>query len=524
MSESFSSEPEAKKGGAADAERTGEFEMVQEAPMFDWDGKKGCTCCGCLSYVLQVIAVAAGCGSFLFGFNLSLLNTSVNTIARDFKWCDYEGITDCSAATNYTAFVQTGVFIGAAIGSMTAGNFLFLGRRMCLLLSMSIFAFGIITSCVASAFPTLVWARLVVGYAVGVVSFICPMYIAEMSPADRRGTYGVLHQLAITVGIFVGVLIGLPFGSPGEDLTDEELREWELSTFDKIWWRVMLGLGIIPTVMSSYLLFKTYKFETPHYYVENRRMKDAEVLMKLLYNKDDVMTELMEIEKGYQDAKAAKDAGLSCGSAMGDSEYRWVIIVGCTLSAFQQLSGINVFITGSNELFADAGLDGTMVTVMSTILTLVNVLMTFPSLYLIEAMGRKSLMLMGTIGQLIGVLPGAIMMWIMDDDHTPTQWVSIVGAIVFIVFFAVAYGPVLWVFLFEIYPAEIKGVAAGTATGFNWIFSIVMVFSASYLSLKISYTIFAALNAIAVVCVITMMKETKGRSMDDSPYITKGRH
>eukprot|EP01070_Trichotokara_eunicae_P008941 Trichotokara_eunicae@DN5920_c0_g1_i4.p1 len=210
---------------------------------------------------------------------------------------------------------------------------------------------------------------------------------------------------------------------------------------------------------------------------------------------------------------------------MRDRDYRRVILVACLLSAFQQLGGINVFIASSNKLFEQAGMDSGTQTMLSTLMTALNVVMTFPSLYLIEKMGRRSLLLMGCIGQTIGMLPATIMYWTTsDEDDDVVNVLAIIGVFVFIFFFAVAYGPVLWVYLFEIFPTEIRGSAAAAATGMNWIASIAMVYlGAMSDENKINYTIFSAMLILSVLIVAFLMKETKGRALEDSPYLSAAR-
>lgn len=472
------------------------------------------------------LVLCAAAGSFLFGFNVSLLNTSMGAISRELHWCGLDADDGCNKAKVMKAFISTAVFIGAACGAMTSGRFISFGRRLLLLLCMLVFIIGIVSSCTANSFSALLWARLVVGYGVGVVSVIVPTYMSEVSPKEKRGSYGVFHQLFITVGIFIAVLIGLPFHIPPSkpdstsSLQDiEKYANWKLPTFDKVWWRVMLGLGIIPVLLVMFLLMFVYTFETPHYYVERREYGNAEDLLKALLSKEDVQEDLQDIKKSVEEGEKAKEQGMGLMAALKVPVYRHVILVGCLLSVFQQFSGINVFMASSNKLFSDAGLDAKLVTIMSTILTFVNMLMTFPAIPLIERLGRKTLLLGGCIGMFVSTVPGAICLWV-DDKAKWATWIACIGAIVYIIFFAVSYGPILWVYLFEIYPIEIKGSAAGLATAVNWIGGIVMVFVSNFIDTKINYTIFAAMTAVAIVLVATLMRETKGRSLEHSPFMT----
>ncbi|EZG68923.1 sugar transporter [Gregarina niphandrodes] len=500
----------------------------------DWSSPFKTCWCGCFSFMMQLILVAA-CGSFLFGFNISLLNTAIGHIAWELEWCDWRGgtedVTDCTAYKNYNAFISTAVFIGAAIGSMTGGVFMAFGRRGMILLSMAVFVFGIVSSCCANSFSALLWARLVCGYAVGLVSVCCPCYMSEITPPAVRGKYGVFHQLFVTVGILVGTLIGLPIAlkcpipnlsdQPAVNINGKVVRPIpDIEVFAKVWWRVMLGIGIIPVIFTSYLLGFVYTFETPYYYVEKGQIRDAQELLKKITKKSDVTEELTEIRQNVDEAMKAQEAGMTLGQAWKSrSDYRWVIFIGCLLAAFQQLGGINVFIASSNKLFQDAGLSGKWPTIMSNIMNLVNCVMTLPAVPLIERLGRRTLMIIGTVGMTIAVGPAAICYLALEDGSKVTQWLAIIGCIVFIIFFAATYGPILWVYLFEIYPIEIKGSAAGAATAVNWIAGIIMVFVTAYLDNKESYMIFFIMCGVSAVIVFLWMKETKGRQLGDSPFV-----
>eukprot|EP01071_Lankesteria_metandrocarpae_P009397 Lankesteria_metandrocarpae@DN5188_c0_g1_i3.p1 len=494
---------------------------------YDWQSPNkfwyGLLCfggCG-MNYTTQCVLAAVCTGSLVFGLNLSLLNTSIGTIGGQFLWCGYEGYRGCNDFKWYSAFVQVGVFVGAAIGAMTAGNFVKrLGCRRVFYMADVIVAIGICLSCYAKAFNFLVVARLVVGVGVGVLAVSVPTYISEVTPPSKRGSYGVLHQLLITFGILIGVLIGLPFSippvaAPGLEQPTTEQRSWELTDFDRIWWRVMLGLGILPIIAQLALFKFVFSAETPYYLIGQKKYSEAYALLKTLAGTPNVQNDFNDIYDSVESSSSA--SGLSLGSIISDKNGRWALFVGTMISALQQLTGINVFITSSNALFADAGLDQDLVTIMSIVLTVVNFLMTFPSIYLIEALGRKMLLLIGTAGMGISVLPGAVWLFV-DPTCTAASWTAIAGAMLFIIFFSVTWGPTVWVYLFEIFPADMKDSAAGFMTAFNWIAGIAMVFAGSWMPTDIGYIVFFVFNVLGFVFVLLFMKETRNITVGQSPF------
>lgn len=545
-----------------------EDRLLQTTELYPWHKFRPSCLCGCFNFVLQLVFVAC-CGSFLFGFNIALLNTAIKAVDSDMKMCgDYSNMgrqlviaqdafpdrstmdlckqlngcveecgvykngeldhikctggytdLDCDSLKWFDACVSCAILIGGAVGSMTGGRFMGRGRRLILVVDMVIFSIGVISSVCANSFSAMMWARLIVGYAVGLASVACPTYMSEITPPEKRGKYGVFHQLLVTVGILIAMVIGLPLQNPKE-------RDylWEPPAFQRFWWRFMLGLGMLPALIGLYLLIAVYDFETPVWYVEQRRYKDAAEILERIYEKQDVQVELNTTIYNVRLGEESKKNGMTFGTALADPEYRWVIFVGVGLAGFQQFGGINVFMTSSSGLFDKAGLDGTMQTVMSIIMAVINVVMTFPTIVLIEKMGRKSLLLSGSAMQFVMVVPAAISYLTEstpDDPRRVTQILAIVAVLGFVTFFAVAFGPVVWVYLFEIYPMEIKDIAAAVATAFNWIAGIVMVFISIVVPNQVSFTLFAVLQLVGTLFVLFFMRETKGRTLGDSPFITK---
>lgn len=297
----------------------------------------------------------------------------------------------------------------------------------------------------------------------------------------------------------------------------------------------MLGLAIFPVMLVTYLLLRVYTFETPHFYIEKGHYADAEMLLRKLLNKQDVTVELKEMTDEIESARRAAAKGMSLREAWSRKEYRFVIFYGCLFAAFQQLVGINVFIASSNDLFLEAGLTGHMPTVMTIIMSFLNCVMAIPAMLIMDKVGRRPLMIVGTVMMTICVLPAAICYYALEEGSDVTMWLALVGCFGFILFFASTYGPVNWVYLFEIFPVEIKDVASGLATACNWTGSIIMVFLGSYLDNRVLFVLFTGecssppndyslspvMCGIGALHIIIWMRETKGRVLGDSPYLNQ---
>lgn len=538
-------------------------EYRQITDLYPWSKFKGAKSCSMFNTVLQLVLLGT-IGAFLFGINMSLLNTSLPMINSEYLNCGRDDIAlrdkygrfspadclkdatcvamcgrfedakdpnilsavrcpggyndlDCKKLKWLNASISTSMLIGAFIGCMTAGKFLKIGRRACMMVCLCIFAFAIVTCVVANSFAALMWGRLAVGLGVGAISVICPAYLSEMTPPDLRGRYGSCFQLGIVIGIFIGNVLGLPLEAP---LEHDDF--WSPPTFQRFWWRFMLGIGILPVLLGLYFFGFTYTFETPMWYAEQGRYQDAAECLRLIHGREDVSKEMADLIDVMKESE--KSEKMSLKMACRDPQLRWVIIFGCLLAAFQQFGGINVFMTSSNDLFKKAGLSATMQTVMSIIMSGINALMTFPTLYLVERMGRRSLLLVGATGQLIAVLPAAILYWTEDNVDYPTdktKWLAIIGVILTVACFAIAYGPILWVYLHEIYPPEIKAAASAAATACNWAAGIVMVFVVIPINNQVAYTLFAGLQLIAVIIIFLGMRETRGLPIGVSPFIKR---
>uniref|UniRef100_A0A8C9LM62 Major facilitator superfamily (MFS) profile domain-containing protein n=1 Tax=Piliocolobus tephrosceles TaxID=591936 RepID=A0A8C9LM62_9PRIM len=353
------------------------------------------------------------------------------------------------------------------------------------------------------------------GFGIGLVTVSVPMYISEMTHKDKKGGYGVLHQLFITFGIFVAVLLGMALGA--EPLADVDTA---LTIFEKIWWRVMLGLPAFVSILGIILLIFFFKEETPYFLFEQGRIEESKAILRKLNGTDNVDEPLAALKEAMEQNEAAKKNSLSLFKALTIPSYRYVILLGCILSAFQQLSGINVLVANSNELYKEIVGKETM-TKISVIMAAINFIMTFPSIYVVEKIGRKTLLLLGCAGIIIAYLPTAVLKTLWKNEYI--DYISIAATFLMIISFAMSYGPVLWIYLHEMFPSEIKDSAASLASLINWLCAICVVFPSDYI-IKISPTIlfyvFAIFTILAFLFIMFFIKETKGNEIGTSPYIT----
>ncbi|GAW79564.1 hexose transporter [Plasmodium gonderi] len=463
-----------------------------------------------LKYVLS-----ACLASFIFGYQVSVLNTIKNFIIVEFGWCENDKF-GCDESTLKSSFLLASVFIGAVAGSGCSGFLVQYGRRLSLLIIYNFFILVSILTSITHHFHTILFSRLLSGFGIGLITVSVPMYISEMTHKDKKGAYGVLHQLFITFGIFIAVLLGMAMGECPEDKS-----KGTLSTFQGVWWRLMFFFPSIISILGIFLLVVFFKEETPYFLFENGKVEESKKILKKIYGTDNIDEPLKAIKDAVDQNEKAKKNSISLLRALQIPSYRYVILLGCILSGLQQFTGINVLVSNSNELYKEF-LSTKLITTLSVIMTVVNFLMTFPAIYIVEKLGRKTLLLCGCAGIVCAFLPTAIANSI-DKTSDFVKYLSISATFVMIISFAVSYGPVLWIYLHEMFPSEIKDSAASLASLINWVCAIVVVFPSDIIIKKsptILFFIFSFMSILSFLFILFFIKETKGGEIGTSPYVS----
>ncbi|VWU52022.1 hexose transporter [Hepatocystis sp. ex Piliocolobus tephrosceles] len=466
--------------------------------------------------------LAACMASFIFGYQVSVLNTIKSYIILEFGWCgkydasSNQDVLNCEAMTWRSSFLLAAVFIGAVIGSGFSGYLVQFGRRLSLIIIYIFFIFISVLTAITHHFDTILYARLMSGFGIGLITVSVPMYISEMTHKDKKGGYGVLHQLFITFGIFVAVLLGMALGNEPSNT-----NKFEVTPFQQMWWRLMFALPAVVSLLGIFMLTVCCPEETPYFLFEQGRIEESKAILRKINGTDNVDEPLAAIKEAMEQNEAAKKNSLSLLKALTIPSYRYVILLGCILSAFQQLSGINVLVANSNELYKGF-LTSETITMISVIMTAINFVMTFPAIYIVEKLGRKTLLLLGCFGIIIAYLPTSILNFFWKNNEY-VKYISIGSTFLMVICFAISYGPVLWIYLHEMFPSEIKDSAASLASLINWLCAICVVFPSDPIIKKspnILFIAFSALSILSFLFILFFIKETKGGEIGTSPYIT----
>ncbi|MDM7832306.1 sugar porter family MFS transporter [Cellulomonas edaphi] len=466
------------------------------------------------------LAVAAAVGGFLFGFDSSVINGAVEGFTEDFK------ILDMNAGSFIKAFVVAVALLGCALGAWLGGRLADRwGRTRVMFLGAVLFFVSSILSAIAFGVWDLVLWRFMAGIGIGIASVIAPAYIAEIAPAAVRGRLGSLQQLAIVLGIFAALLsdqlLAVATGVEDNPASAELWLGLEA-------WRWMFLVAVIPATVYGYLALRIP--ESPRYLINRGRREEAKtILASVLGPDEDAEERVTEIERAIKtDADATKKSSLR-GPVLGLQGIVWV---GILLSVFQQFVGINVIFYYSNTLWQAVGFDASDSFTYSTITSVTNVVVTFIAIALIDKVGRRPLLLIGSLGMTVclGIMAVAFTQSfdVPDPDNAgemltqlPDTWgvTALIAANLFVVFFGATWGPLVWVLLGEMFPPRIRAAALGVAAAAQWIanFAITMTFPPMLDAFGATgpYLMYAIFAALSFFFVLWKIPETKGVQLED---------
>ncbi|MEU3919152.1 sugar porter family MFS transporter [Streptomyces sp. NPDC029004] len=451
-----------------------------------------------LGHVIFITAAAA-MGGFLFGYDSSVINGAVEAI---------RGRYDIGSGT--LAQVIAIALIGCAIGAATAGRIADrIGRIRCMQIAAGLFTVSAVGSCVPFALWDLAFWRIVGGFAIGMASVIGPAYIAEVSPPAYRGRLASFQQAAIVIGIAVSQLVNYGI----LQLADGEQRG-EIGGLEA--WQWMLGVMVVPAVLYGLLSFAIP--ESPRFLISVGRTERAkEVLGEVEGHGVDLDARVAEIDRAMRSEHKSTFKDL-LGSRFGFLPIVWV---GIGLSVFQQLVGINVAFYYSSTLWQSVGIDPTDSFLYSFTTSIINIIGTVIAMVLVDRIGRRPLALIGSAGMAIAL---AFEAWAFSadlvDGKLPTTQgvVALVAAHVFVLFFALSWGVVVWVFLGEMFPNRIRAAALGVAASAQWIANWAITASFPSLSdwnLSGTYVIYTAFAVLSIPFVLRYVKETKGKALEE---------
>jgi sugar porter (SP) family MFS transporter len=448
------------------------------------------------------LAATAALGGFLFGYDSAVINGAASALKSLF------GLSDIALG-----FVVSIALIGSAIGAWFAGSLADrFGRRRVMLVAAGLF----LIAAIGQAFPIgvvdlMLW-RFIGGAGIGVASVMAPMYIAEIAPAPIRGRMGALQQFAIVIGIFATGLVNyLVLQAAGGNARNTWLFGLEA-------WQWMFLSMVVPAIVYALLVLRIP--ESPRYLVAIGDTAKASEVLSTIYTVD-VTPMVRDIQETLQGDHKPRFSDIR-GRALGLMPIVWI---GIMLSAFQQFVGINAVFYYSNTIWESVGFSESQAFQTSLITTGINVLFTIVAIALVDRIGRKPLLLIGSAGM---VLTLATLTWIfgtapVNADGQPVlsdgpDVIALISFNLYVAFFAATWGPVVWVLLGEMFPNRIRATALAVAASAQWIanFLVSTTFpELAGISLGLAYGIFTVFAVLSIPFVMKYIRETRGVSLED---------
>jgi sugar porter (SP) family MFS transporter len=429
-------------------------------------------------FVVALAAIAA-LGGFLFGYDTGVISGALLLIK-----------TELHASTFDQSAIIGSLLLGAVLGAIISGYLAgAIGRRPTKIISGCVFAGAAIWSALAPDVWTLIAARFVLGISVGTASFVAPMYISEMVPKKIRGGLVSFNQLMITSGILVAYIIDFAL----KDVSNN--------------WRWMLGLGALPGIalaVGMYLLP-----ESPRWLVEKGREEDARKVLERARPSGEIDQEIEEIEEVAHESARVRDL---LGKAI-----RPMLIVGLGLAIFQQIVGINTVIYFAPTIFKFAGVSTSKAIGQTVFIGVTNVVFTIVAVMLLDKLGRRVFLLIGTAGLTIALV-GLGLFFQVPTIKQHAGWLALASLIFYIASFAIGLGPVFWLMIAEIFPLKIRGAAMSVCTVANWGFNFLVSFTFLQLIQTAgkggAFFLYAGLGVLAVLFFARKVPETRGRSLE----------
>jgi sugar porter (SP) family MFS transporter len=435
-------------------------------------------------------AAVAALGGLLFGYDTGIIASALLFIREDFALSSFEqGMV--------VAAVPVGAIFGAALAGALSDRY---GRRRMILLAAGLFVAGSAVSALSQGATVLIVARVFIGFAIGLASATCPVYISEVAPANMRGRLVTLFQLAVTVGILVAYLVGLAFEPSGS-------------------WEGMLAVGAIPALLLGAGILAMP--QSPRWLVMiGDSVQARKELLELREHVDEVDEELAEIEQAIGAEKGS-------WSDLRAPAVKAALVVGVGLAVLQQVTGINTVIYYAPTIIQGTGIDSDSAAILASIgVGVVNVLATVLALYLVSRYGRRPLLVIGVAGMAIALVMLGLAFEVGSGGEG-LAGLAVIALMVYVAAFAISLGPIFWILNAEIYPLKARGHAAGVGTMANWMSNFVV--SLTFLPLlnelgeAPTFWLYAAVGVFTIFFCLRFVPETKGKQLEEIEAIFEQR-
>ena len=431
------------------------------------------------------ITFATGMAGLLFGLDIGVISGALPFITTHFE-----------LTSRLQEWVVSTMMLGAALGAISTGWISYrLGRKKSLMLGAALFVIGSLGCSCALTVPILLISRVMLGFAVGIASYVAPLYLSEMSEKEDRGKLISMYQMMVTIGILTAFISDTIFSYGGH-------------------WRLMLGVISLPALLLMISVFGLP--DSPRWLASKGKFDKAKQILRMLSSTDaKADAELNEIHESLK----VKQEGWNLFKE--NKNVRRAVYLGMLLQAMQQFTGMNVILYYAPQIFKHAGFANTEQQMFATVVCgLTNAFATLIAMKTVDKQGRKPILKIGFAGIALGTFLLGVCLFMINSGFD-ALWISIIAVIMTlftITSFAMSAGPVVWILCSEIQPLKSRdfGVACSTTT--NWITN--MIIGATFLTMinmygiAATFWIYTILNIIFIILTILLVPETKGISLE----------
>lgn len=432
------------------------------------------------SHYLYFISIVSAMGGLLFGFDIAVISGSVPFIQPYFNLSELE-----------LGWGVSSLLIGCTIGAFFTGLLAdAYGRKKVLIVVALLFAVSCLATGVAPVFTVFVLARIFAGLAVGAASVLCPMYIAEVSPPQKRGKLVAGYQLAIVMGILLTYFINYLLHDIGENN-----------------WRWMFIAGVFPSLVFFFMVF--FIPESPRWLYKVGRKDESEAVLLRLLPLDETKRELAQIAESFEGNMQHVNMRNLLNPGL-----RKVMRVSFWLAVFIQFTGINTVIDYSTKIFEKVGFNIENALFATWLIGFINFAFTLLAIRLIDRVGRKPLYLTGSLGMVVTMLLISASFYFEMSGY-----VVLICILAFIAFFATCIGPVFWTLVSEIFPNKVRGTAVAFASLIHWLSNFVVIYLFPWFFANVggalTFGFLAFMSLIQWWITLKYVPETKGKTLEE---------
>lgn len=434
-----------------------------------------------MKWLIYAITLCAGLGGILYGYDIGVISGALPLMQKSI-----------ALTLVQQEVIVAAVLAGSLLGTLTTGSAADrFGRRTMILVACIVFAAGVSLILLAHQFLSLFLARLLLGVGVGIISVVVPLYLSEIAPAHLRGRSVTAFQIFLTFGIMLAYLVDLLFTHTGN-------------------WRGMFGIILVPTAIlfTSMLLLP----ETPRWLMSKGKAVQAKRILYALRPKHLVAIEVQCIEDGLKMTR-------NTWRELFNRAFIWPLTIALTIAICNQLTGINVILQYAPIVMKNAGISSDLAAMMATLgIGALNFICTLVAMTLVDFLGRKSLLMLGTGGVVLTNVYLALCSHFLPVG--PSQSVFVLfGLLAYIASFAIGPGVIVWLAISELLPTKVRGKAVALCLFVNGMAATML--SGAFLSIQknfgmsATYWLFAGCTVIYFIVAKYWLPETKGRDLED---------